>query len=138
MRKASRLAGVLIAATDREDAGADHIGERVGDARGITAIGKAARQSLGDPESAFRHGEQHDAAIRRNASAIERSCDFLALDGWKRESGKRILCHGGRGRPVEAERPGVSNRILRRFSALCYARQPTDNAVMNMMVDHLR
>jgi hypothetical protein len=55
------------------------------------------------------------------------------LDGWKGEGGKRIVRHGGRGCEVEAERVGVSNRILRRFSHLCYARQPSNGAVTNKM-----
>lgn len=76
-------------------------------------------------------GEQHDAAIRRDAPAIERGCDFLALDGWKGEDGKRIVCHGGRGTSVKPERAGVSNRTLHRFSALCHARHPPDSAVVN-------
>ncbi len=41
------IVGVLIAAADREDTGADLIGERMGDAYGIAAIREAARQQLG-------------------------------------------------------------------------------------------
>jgi len=39
------IVGVLVAATDRENARADHVGDRVGDARGIAPIGDAARQT---------------------------------------------------------------------------------------------
>ncbi len=74
---------------------------------------------------------QDEANLIGDASAVERGCDFLAIDGWKGEGGKRIVDHGGRGRPREAERAGVSNRILRRFSALCCTRQPSNSAIMN-------
>jgi hypothetical protein len=102
------IVGVLIAAADREEAGADHIGEGVGDARRIAAIGKAAGQPHGDAEPALRQGEQHGAAVRGNTSAIERGCDFLALDGWKGEGGKRIVVHGGRGAVCSKRKGWVS------------------------------
>jgi len=34
------IVGVLVAAADREDAGADHVGEAVRDARRIARVGK--------------------------------------------------------------------------------------------------
>ena len=37
--------------------------ERVGDARGIAIVGKAARQPVRDPEPALGHRQQHDAAV---------------------------------------------------------------------------
>ena len=43
------IVGVLVAAADREDAGPDHVGDRMGDARGIAPIGNAARQTLATP-----------------------------------------------------------------------------------------
>ena len=57
------IVGVLVAAGDREDAGADHVGERVRDARGIAAIGKATRQSVRRRQAAARPSP---AASRRH------------------------------------------------------------------------
>jgi hypothetical protein len=48
------LAGILVAAGDREDAGADHVGERMDDAQGIATIGNAARKTPGDDAPARR------------------------------------------------------------------------------------
>jgi hypothetical protein len=75
------IVGVLIAAADRENAGADHISEPMGDACRMAPIWKAARQPLADAKPALRHGEQHDAAVRGEAPAVEIGCDFLAADG---------------------------------------------------------
>ena len=119
-----QIVGVLVAAGNGEDAGADHVGERVGDPRGITTIRKATRQSFGDAKASLRHRQQHDAAVRGQATAVEIGCDFLARDGWKRERQEIIVCHGGRGWRSCGQRVGFDTQILRHFSALSYARQP--------------
>lgn len=36
------------------------------------------------------------ATIRADASAVKRSCDLLASNGWKRERQQRIVGHGSR------------------------------------------
>ena len=59
----TQIVGVLVAEGNREDAGADHVGQRVGDARGIATIGKAMRQSFGDRQATLGHRKQHDAAV---------------------------------------------------------------------------
>jgi hypothetical protein len=41
--------------------------------------------------------KQHHAAVRGHPTAVERGCDFLALDGWKRKQRNRIVGHGGHG-----------------------------------------
>jgi len=69
----------------------------VGDPRGIAMVGKAARQSFGDAKAPLRHRQQHDAAVRGQATAVEIGCDFLARDGWKRERQEIIVGHGERG-----------------------------------------
>ena len=92
-----QIVGIFIAARDRKDARADHVGERMGDPRRIATIGKTARQSLGDAKPPFGHREQHHAAIRGEPSAIESSCDLLARNGWKRERREIIVGHGERG-----------------------------------------
>src|SRR6185312_9314742 len=53
------VVGVLIAAADRKRPGPDHVGDRMGDARAIAPIGKAARQALRHPQAPLRHRQQH-------------------------------------------------------------------------------
>ena len=90
------IVGVLITAGDSENAGADHVGERVGDARGIALIGEAARQTIGDAEPALGHRKQQDAAVAGDAPAIESGDDFFAANRWKLERQEAIFDHGGR------------------------------------------
>ena len=91
------IVGILVAAADGEDAGPDHVGEAVGDAGRIAPVRDQPGQPLGDPEAPFRQRQQHDAAIRGEAPAVEGGCDFLPSDGWKAEGRDRIVDHGGRG-----------------------------------------
>jgi hypothetical protein len=73
-----QIVGVLIAAADRENAGPDHVSEAVRYPRGIAAVRKDPSEPIGDPKPPLGHGQQHDAAIRREASAVESGCDLLA------------------------------------------------------------
>jgi hypothetical protein len=91
-----QIVSVLVAARNGEDAGADHVRERAGDPRGIATIQKAARQSFGDAKASLRHRQQHDAAVRGQATAVEIRCDFPARNRWKREWQGSIFNHGGR------------------------------------------
>ncbi len=61
-------------------------------------------------------------------SPIERGCDFLAGDRWKREQHKVTAGHGGRDM---ADGIGVDNYILRYTRALSFVRQPQSRAWMN-------
>jgi len=65
------IVGVLVAAGDRQDAGAHHVRQRVRDAQRVAAIGKAMGQSFRDPQPTLRHRQQHHAAIRGQSPAIE-------------------------------------------------------------------
>ena len=78
-----KIVGVLVAAGDRQDAGANHVRQRVRDAQRVAAIGKATRQSFRDPQPTVRHREQHDAAIRSQSPTIESRSDRLSANGWK-------------------------------------------------------
>ena len=91
------IIGVLVAATDSEDAGADHVGDAVGDPSRIAVIWNALRQPFGNPEAPLGQRQQHDAAIRSETPAVERGGDLLAANCWKREREKAIVEHGGRG-----------------------------------------
>ena len=74
-----KIVGILIAAADCENAGADHFSETVSDARGIAAVRNAARQPFGDPEAALRQREQHDAAIRSETPTIKSGGHFFSV-----------------------------------------------------------
>ena len=77
------IVGVFVAAGNRQDAGADHVRQRVRDAQRVAAIGKAPRQSFRDPQPTVRHRKQHHAAIRGQSPAIESRSDRLSANGWK-------------------------------------------------------
>ncbi|MGY3698806.1 site-specific recombinase XerD [Bradyrhizobium sp. USDA 3240] len=49
----------------------------------IAPLGEYAGQLRGQAEAPVRHGQKHDAAIRRQLAAVERGCDLLAGNGWK-------------------------------------------------------
>ena len=74
----AEVVAILIAARDGEDAGADHVGDRVRHAAWSAPIRDEARQPLGDPEPALGLGQEHDAAVGRQAPAIESGGDLLA------------------------------------------------------------
>lgn len=46
-------------------------------------------QPVGQLQASLGPGQKHDAAIRSDASAIKRSCDLLARNGWN-ESGSNV------------------------------------------------
>jgi hypothetical protein len=77
--------------------------------------------------------QQHDAAIRAEASAIKGGSDFLAIYRWKRERQQIIVGGGGRGTLQSVVRIGFTNQILRQIKSLRYIRQPKSAAIMNKM-----
>jgi hypothetical protein len=56
---------------------------------------------------------------------------FGVLDLWKRKQRNRIISHGGRGGRESANRVGVSTKLVRDSSSLCYGRQPGKPHPMN-------
>src|SRR5215467_12778444 len=55
----------------------------MGDPVLIAPVRNDLGEPLGDAEPTLRLGEQHDAAIRSDPSAIKGSGDLLPLNGWK-------------------------------------------------------
>ena len=92
------VVGVLVAAADREHASAEHIDKAVHDPRRIAPIRE-------HPGQIARPKPRRRSAIARSitppfevsAPTIEGCCDFLGLNGWKREWQNCIIGHGGRG-----------------------------------------
>jgi len=69
----------------------------MGDPVLIAPVGDHLGEPLGDAEPTLRLGEQHDAAIRCDPSAIKGGGDLLPLNGWKGERQQIIVGHGGCG-----------------------------------------
>jgi len=65
--------------------------------QGVARVGDQAGEAIGDPQTALGGGQQHDAALGGEASAVEVSDDFLAAHGWKQQRRDRIVGHGGCG-----------------------------------------
>jgi len=69
----------------------------MGDPVLIAPVRNDLGEPLGDAEPTLRLGEQHDAAIRSDPSAIKGGGDLLPLNGWKGERQQIIVGYGGRG-----------------------------------------
>ena len=91
------VVGILVATSDGEHAGAQDVGDAVRHEQGIARIGNQPCQPIGNPQTALGSGQQHDAAIGGEASAVEGGSDFLAAHSWKQERLARIVRHGGCG-----------------------------------------
>ncbi len=59
----TEVVAILIAARNREDAGADHIRDRVRHAGRIAPIRDDARQPLGDAKAALGLSQEHDTTV---------------------------------------------------------------------------
>ena len=131
MAKTVEVVGILVAAGNGEDAGAQDVDQAVPDTRRVTRVAYGSRQLLGQLQAPFGSSQKHDPAIRGDAPTVERSRYLLASDGWKRERRQRIVGHGGCGSRDVVGRTGLSNRILRQINRLCYIRQPCEHALMH-------
>ena len=85
------IVGVLIAAGDRENPGAQNLGQAMGDAAGIAFVRDHHHQPFGKVEPPLRLQQQHDPAIRAEASAVKRGGDLFALYRWKPEQQQIIV-----------------------------------------------
>ena len=92
-----KVVGVFVATGDCQHACAQNVGHAVPHQQRIARIGDQRRKPIGDAKLLLDCGEQHYAAIGRDASAVERSGDFLAFDGWETEWQQAIFKHGGCG-----------------------------------------
>jgi len=71
------VVGVLVAAADRERASAEHIDKAVHDPRRIAPNCRPNRDAARSSREASRPHSR--------ATAVEGSCDYLGVNGWKRE-----------------------------------------------------
>ena len=77
------VVGVLVAAADREHAGAEHMTKAVHNPRRIAPIRNTRAKLSAKPRrrSAIARSITPPFEVRR--PAIEGSCDFLGVNGWK-------------------------------------------------------
>jgi hypothetical protein len=85
------IVGILVAAADREHASAEHIDKAVLHPRRVALIWEHPGPLVGQAETPLGHREKHHASVRGQPPAVEGSCDFLAVNGWKREWQNRIV-----------------------------------------------
>ena len=97
----------------------------------ITWISDHRRKLLTDREPPFGLRENHHPTVRGDPSAIERSCDLLAGNGWKGERKKPIVGHGGCGSARSSESDGFSTQFLRSTNPLRHTHQHSNPYVMN-------
>jgi hypothetical protein len=57
----------------------------VHDPRRIAPIREHPGQLVGQAETPLGHRQKHHTPVRGQATAVEGSCDFLGVNGWKRE-----------------------------------------------------
>ena len=122
---------IFVAAGDCENPGTQNIGQPMDNPAGIAFVRDHCREPLGEAKPPLRLRQQHDAAIRAEASAVKGGGDLFALYRWKRERQQIIVGGGGRGALQSAARIGFSNQILRQIKSLRYIRQPISAYVMN-------
>ena len=82
------IVAVFVAAGDCENPGAQNIGQPMDDPAGIAFVRDHCRKPLGEAKLPLRlrqQRQQHDAAIRAEASAVKGGGDLFALYRWKRE-----------------------------------------------------
>ncbi len=117
------VVGVFVAAGDGQDPGAQDVIDAVRHEQRIARIGNQSRQPVRDPQLALHRAEQHDAAIGRDASAVEGGGQLLAADGWKMERQGRIIGHGGCGSARSRGQDGLDTQSLNKISTLRDTRQ---------------
>ena len=92
-----QIVGIFVSAGNGKHARAQDVRHTVSNESWISRVGDQFGEALRDAHGALDSGEQHNAAIRRQATAIESRSEFLASNGWKTERLSRSLGHGGCG-----------------------------------------
>ena len=103
------VVAIGIAATDRQHAGAQHIGDRMCDVRGIAPVGNVRRKRVRDFAAAFGQRKQHHAAVGGQPASIKRGCDFLARNRWQAKAELAIVGHGGCGQRSGRAKGGLQH-----------------------------
>ena len=102
----------------------------MGDPRRIATVGDQPGQPIGDPETLLSQRQQHHAAVRGQATAVEGGVTFFRPTAGKPKERDRIVDHGDVA-GCEVDGLGVSTQFLYNFNALSYARRLTFLMLMN-------
>ncbi len=81
-------------------------------------VGKKSSKRISKCAPTIGQCQQHHAAIRGKSATIERSCDFLARNGWQVEAESIIVGHGGCGSEARRAQDGLDTHSLRNLNAL--------------------
>jgi hypothetical protein len=119
------IIGVLIAARDREHTGTQNVIEAMDHPRRVTRIGDARSKLPADPHRALR--QQQNAAVRGQPATVERGCDLLAANRWKRKSRCAIIAPAGVVRGINCLAEGLvwTPIFLLQSNRLRHSRQPS-------------
>ena len=91
------VVGILVAAGDGEDAGAQDVGKRMHDTCRVARIGDLGGEFLRHTDPPLGQPQQHQAAVGTDAATVEGGGEFLTLHRWQRERQQGIVDHGGCG-----------------------------------------
>src|ERR1039458_9565708 len=112
------IVGVLVAAGDRKDPGAQNVIDAVRYQQRVARVRDQPRQRLRYPQPPLHNAEQHDTTVGREASAVEGRKDLLAFNSWKIERQKAIVGHGGCGSVRSRGQDGFDTQSLSKISTL--------------------
>ncbi len=99
-----QIVGIGIATGDCKDAGAQNIRHGMSDQRRVAMVCHERGQRVDQTEPAVGTGQQQNAAVRTDLSAIERGGDFFLADTWQREREQGIVGAVGMADSVRAAR----------------------------------
>jgi hypothetical protein len=91
MAQRIEIVGILVAAGDRQNPGAQYAIAAVDHAALVAGIGDAAGKSTSDPEPSLGLRQEQHRTARRQSAAIKRSSDFPTMNRWKRKGGDAII-----------------------------------------------
>ena len=108
------VVGIFVAAGDGKHPGPQDIADAVRHQRRVARVRDQARECVRYPEFPLRRAEQHDAAVRGDASAIKGGHHLLAANGRKAERGnicRAKRCGHGMTRGDRVNRSGLTPDI---------------------------
>jgi hypothetical protein len=106
------VVGILIPAGDGEDALAQEIRQQVRHLGGIAPVREGPGQRVDQAETLVGTGQQENAAVRTDATAIEGAGNLLLVDGWQGKQQTCIVVGGGHGRFCPRLESGVDTQSL--------------------------
>ena len=85
------IVGILIAARDRQHAGAQNIVEIMDDGALVAPVGNATGKGGGQSHPSLGLRQEQDATVRGEPPAFERRRHLLVANCWRREARRAII-----------------------------------------------